>query len=101
MIKVRGEWVSPIEIENVLCEYPAVHEAAVVGVPVAGVMTIKATVVLKADYEPSPLLVRELQDWCKGRLQRYQFPHAVEFADDLPKTTTGKIQRFKLREGAA
>jgi benzoate-CoA ligase family protein len=101
MIEVRGEWVSPIEIENALCEYPAVHEAAVVGVPVDGVTTIKATVVLKADYAPSPLLVRELQDWCKGRLQRYQFPQAIDFVDELPKTTTGKIQRFKLREGAA
>jgi benzoate-CoA ligase len=101
MIKVRGEWVSPIEIENVLCEYPVVHEAAVVGVPVGGVMTIKATVVLKADYDPSPLLVRELQDWCKGRLQRYQFPQAIDFVDDLPKTTTGKIQRFVLREGGS
>jgi benzoate-CoA ligase len=101
MIKVRGEWVSPIEIENTLCEYPAVHEAAVVGVPIDGVTTIKATVVLKADYESSPLLVRELQDWCKGRLQRYQFPHAIDFVDELPKTTTGKIQRFRLREGAA
>ena len=101
MIKVRGEWVSPIAIENVLCEYPAVYEAAVVGVPVDGVMTIKATVVLKADYEPSPLLVRELQDWCKGRLQRYQFPDAVDFVDELPKTMTGKIQRFKLRESVA
>jgi benzoate-CoA ligase len=98
MIKVRGEWVSPIEIEHTLCEYPAVHEAAVVGVPIDGVTMIKATVVLKADYEPSPLLVRELQDWCKGRLQRYQFPHTIDFVDDLPKTITGKIQRFRLRE---
>jgi benzoate-CoA ligase family protein len=97
MIKVRGEWVSPIEIENTLCEYPAVHEAAVVGVPIDGVTTIKATVVLRADYEPSPMLVRELQDWCKGRLQRYKFPHTIDFVEDLPKTTTGKIQRFKLR----
>jgi benzoate-CoA ligase family protein len=101
MIKVRGEWVSPIEIENALCEYPAVHEAAVVGVPVDGITTIKATVVLRADYEPSPLLVRELQDWCKGRLQHYQFPQTVDFVDDLPKTSTGKIQRFKLRETEA
>jgi benzoate-CoA ligase len=101
MIKVRGEWVSPIEIENALCEYPAVHEAAVVGVPVDGITTIKATVVLRADYEPSPLLVRELQDWCKGRLQHYQFPQTVDFVDDLPKTSTGKIQRFKLREAQA
>ncbi|MDQ3654739.1 MAG: benzoate-CoA ligase family protein [Chloroflexota bacterium] len=101
MIKVRGEWVSPIEIENVLCEYPAVHEAAVVGVPVDGVTTIKATVVLRVDYEPSPLLARELQDWCKARLQRYQFPQAIDFVDELPKTLTGKIQRFVLREGTA
>jgi benzoate-CoA ligase family protein len=101
MIKVRGEWVSPIAIENVLCEYPAVYEAAVVGVLVDGMMRIKATVVLKADYEPSPLLVRELQDWCKGRLQRYQFPDAIDFVAELPKTATGKIQRFKLRESAA
>lgn len=101
MIKVRGEWVSPIEIEHTLCEYPAVHEAAVVGVPVDGITIIKATVVLKADYAPSPLLVRELQDWCKGRLQRYQFPHAFDFVDELPKTTTGKIQRYMLREGVA
>jgi benzoate-CoA ligase len=70
----------------------------VVGMVIDGVMTIKATVVLKADYEPSLLLVRELQDWCKGRLQRYQFPDAIDFVDELPKTLTGKIQRFKLRE---
>lgn len=101
MIKVRGEWVSPIEIENVLLENPAVHEVAVIGIPVAGITTIKATIVLKAFHQPSLLLVSELQDWCKGRLQRYQFPHAIDFVEDLPKTTTGKIQRFKLREGGA
>ena len=101
MIKVRGEWVSPIEIENVLCECPAVLEAAVVGVPVDGVTTIKATVVLRAGHAPSPQLVRDLQDWCKGRLQRYQFPQHIDFADELPKTVTGKIQRFVLREGVA
>lgn len=101
MIKVRGEWVSPIEIENALCECRAVHEAAVVGIPVDGVMTIKATVVLQAGYAPSPSLERELQEWCKGRLQRYQFPHTVDFVVELPKTATGKIQRFKLRERVA
>jgi benzoate-CoA ligase family protein len=101
MIKVRGEWVSPIEIENVLLEHPAVEEVAVVGIPVNGITTIKAAVVLKAGFEASPALVQELQDWCKNRLQRYQFPQAVEFLAELPKTLTGKIQRFKLRESAA
>jgi benzoate-CoA ligase family protein len=101
MIKVRGEWVSPIAIENVLGEHSAVREAAVVGVPVDGVTIIAATVVLTADYEPSLALVPELQAWCKERLQRYQFPSTIAFVDELPKTTTGKIQRFKLREGMA
>jgi benzoate-CoA ligase family protein len=101
MIKVGGEWVSPIEIENVLMEHPAVQEAAVVGVPVEGIMRIKASVVLAAGQPPSPGLVADLQQWCKGRLQRYQYPHRVEFVVDLPRTVTGKIQRFKLREAAA
>jgi benzoate-CoA ligase family protein len=101
MIKVRGEWVSPIAIENVMCEHPAVHEAAVVGVPVDGVTIIAATVVLTAGDAPTPLLVGELQEWCKERLQRYQFPTTIDFVAELPKTTTGKIQRFKLREGVA
>jgi acyl-coenzyme A synthetase/AMP-(fatty) acid ligase len=57
--------------------------------------------VLTADYEPSLALVPELQAWCKERLQRYQFPSTIVFVDELPKTTTGKIQRFKLREGMA
>jgi benzoate-CoA ligase len=101
MIKVRGEWVSPIEIENVLLEHPAVHEAAVVGKPLDGVIAITAAVVLKPGCEPSDVLVREMQEWCKGQLQRFQFPQVIDFVDDLPKTTTGKIQRFKLRENVA
>ena len=98
MIKVGGEWVSPIELENALLEHPAVREVAVVGVPVDGIMRIRAAVVLPEDQVPSPGLVTDLQSWCKSRLQRYQYPHRVDFVADLPKTTTGKIQRFKLRE---
>jgi benzoate-CoA ligase len=98
MMKVGGMWVSPIEVENVLIEHPAVVEAAVVGVPVEGLNKMKAYVILREKYEGSPALVEELQKWCKERLQRYEYPQIVEFVPDLPKTITGKIQRFKLRE---
>jgi len=97
MLKVGGEWVSPIEMENVLMEHPAVSEAAVVGIPVAGVMRVRAVTVLNP-HQASATLKEELQEWCKARLQRFQYPHIIDFVDELPKTATGKIQRFKLRE---
>lgn len=97
MIKVGGEWVSPIEIENVLLEHSAVDEAAVIGVRVDGIMRIKAVIVLGDEGSPNDDLTSELQTWCKTRLQRFQYPHVVEFATSLPKTMTGKIQRFRLR----
>jgi len=97
MIKVAGEWVSPIEIENVLITHPSVREAAVVGISVDGTTRIRAVIVLTADFRQSDALTRELQGWCKERLQRYQFPHDVAYVDELPKTATGKIQRFQLR----
>ena len=97
MLKVGGEWVSPIEIENVLMEHPAVAEAAAVGVTVEGVTRIKAVVILAPENEAATELVPKLQEWCKTRLQRYRYPHIIDFVDELPKTATGKIQRFKLR----
>ena len=103
MIKVGGLWVSPIEIENVLIEHWAVLEAGVVGVDVDGFMKIRAHVTLRPDLvTASPEdggegLVGELQNLCKERLQRYQYPHIVRFEKDLPKTMTGKIQRYLLR----
>jgi benzoate-CoA ligase family protein len=101
MIKVSGLWVSPIEIENCLIEHKGVSEAAAVGVPVEGFTQIKAFVILNQDGEPSDALAGELQEWCKQHLQRYQFPHEIEFVDDFPRTPTGKIRRFKLREREA
>ncbi|HET8626485.1 MAG TPA: benzoate-CoA ligase family protein [Thermomicrobiales bacterium] len=97
MMKVGGLWVSPVEVENALGEHPAVFEAAAIGVMVEGLARIKAVVVLRPGQEGSAALTGELQEWCKGRLKRYQYPHIVEYAPDLPKTVTGKIQRFKLR----
>jgi benzoate-CoA ligase family protein len=98
MIKVSGLWVSPVEVENTLGDHEAVVEVAAVGVDVEGLTRIKAYVVLREDHEGSDELVEELQEWSKNNLKRYQYPHIVEFIEELPKTTTGKIQRFKLRE---
>lgn len=100
MIKVSGLWVSPIEIESALLEHSAVAESAVVGVSVEGLTRIKAFVITRADAARGDALVEELQEHCKSRLQRYQYPHVIEFVDELPKTVTGKIQRYKLREQA-
>jgi len=100
MMKVGGLWVSPIEIESVLLEYHAVAESAVVGISVDGFTRIKAFVIIKGDTSKDDALVVELQEHCKTRLQRFQYPHVVEFVDELPKTVTGKIQRYKLREPA-
>ena len=101
MIKVSGLWVSPIEIESALLEHPAVAESAVVGISIDGFTRIKAFVIAKQDAVKRNELVEELQEHCKSRLQRFQYPHLIEFVPELPKTVTGKIQRYKLREKEA
>jgi acyl-coenzyme A synthetase/AMP-(fatty) acid ligase len=101
MMKVGGLWVSPIEIENRLMEHPSVREAAVVAVDVEHLSRIKAVIILADGATDDGGLVPELQEWCKSALQRYQFPHVVEYVEDFPRTATGKIQRFKLRETAS
>jgi len=98
MMKVGGLWVSPIEIENVLMEHPAVLESGVVGAEDAdGLLKPKAYVILKNEYQPSDALKLELQNHVKSKLEPYKYPRWVDFVDDLPKTVTGKIQRFRLR----
>lgn len=100
MMKVKGLWVSPIEIENRLIEHEAVSEAAVVGVEVDGFTRIRAHVILRDGHTGDDALTEQLQQWCKDKLLRYQFPHQVEYVEDFPRTATGKIQRFKLRADA-
>jgi benzoate-CoA ligase family protein len=98
MMKVGGLWVSPIEIENTLMEHPAVLESGVIGDTDAdGLLKPKAFVLLKSEFKPSPELRVELQNHVKSKLAPYKYPRWVEFVDDLPKTVTGKIQRFRLR----
>lgn len=98
MLKVGGLWVSPIEVENTLMEHPSVLEAAVTGdTDSDGLVKPKAFIVLKSEYQASDELREELQTFVKGKLVPYKYPRWVEFVDDLPKTVTGKIQRFRLR----
>ena len=98
MIKVSGLWVSPMEVEAALIEHEAVAESAVIGVDEGGFTKVKAFVVLRSETAAAPDLAAVLQEHCKSRLQRYQYPHQIEFVAELPKTVTGKIQRYKLRE---
>lgn len=98
MMKVGGLWVSPIEIENRLMEHPAIREAAVVAIEIDHMSRIKAVVILTEGVVGDDDLAVELQTWCKDALQRYQYPHVVEYVEDFPRTATGKIQRFKLRQ---
>ncbi len=96
MLKVGGIWVSPFEVEATLVQHPSVLEAAVIGVPDAdGLVKTKAFVVLK---EGASADEGELQRFVKDRLAPYKYPRAIAFIAELPKTATGKIQRFKLRE---
>ena len=95
MLKVSGIYVSPFEVEATLVQHPAVLEAAVIGVPDAdGLTKTKAFVVLKAGAQASDA---ELKAFVKDKLAPYKYPRLIEFVSDLPKTATGKIQRFKLR----
>ena len=99
MLKVGGIWVSPVEVENALVEHPAVLEAGVVGREDQDELVKPlAYVVCAAGYDGSPELGRELQDFVRGRLAEYKRPRWVEFVGELPKTGTGKTQRFKLRQ---
>jgi benzoate-CoA ligase len=96
MLKVSGIYVSPFEVEATLVQHTAVLEAAVVGVEDAdGLTKTKAFVVLRPGAEASEA---DLKAFVKERLAPYKYPRLIEFVGDLPKTATGKIQRFKLRD---
>jgi benzoate-CoA ligase family protein len=101
MLKVSGMYVSPFEIESVLQSHPDVLEAAVVGWPDGdNLIKPKAFVVLKVPDKASDAFALALQDECRQKLAVYKYPRWIEFRRELPKTATGKIQRFKLRAEA-
>jgi 2-aminobenzoate-CoA ligase len=102
MIISSGYNISGPEVEGVLLEHTAVQECGVVGVPddERG-QVVKAFVVLRAGHEPSAATVKLLQDWVKAQLAPYKYPRAIEFVDSLPRTNTGKLQRYRLRDPGA
>lgn len=99
MLKVSGQYVSPFEVEASLATHPDVLEAAVIGVEDENqLIKPKAYVVLKQGREPCGELENALKQHVKSMLSPYKYPRWIMFVDELPKTATGKIQRFKLRE---
>jgi benzoate-CoA ligase len=99
MLRVSGQWVSPAEVEGALAEFAAVLEAAVVPCLGAdGLHTVKAFIVLKTGHVGTHELVQEIQSFVKQRITPYKYPRKIEFIPELPKSATGKLLRYKLRE---
>jgi benzoate-CoA ligase len=102
MFKVSGLAVWPTDVEGLLQGHPAVLESGVIGVPDDdGLIKVRAYVVLKDGIQPSDELVRELQSFVKTNTSPHKYPRSIVFVKDLPKTASGKIQRFVLRQMAA
>jgi acyl-coenzyme A synthetase/AMP-(fatty) acid ligase len=99
MLKVGAMWCSPIEIESKLLEHPKVREAAVIGrTDEHALVKPAAYLVLSDPAHENEETVAELQKFCKERLAGFKYPRWFYFVSELPKTATGKIQRFKLRQ---
>ena len=99
VIKSSGYRIGPSEVEDILMRHPAVFECAVTAYPskTRGSL-VKASVILSDDYKPDSKLATELQEYVKKRAAIYKYPRIVKFVNDLPRTTTGKISRAKIRE---
>jgi benzoate-CoA ligase len=99
MLKVSGQYVSPFEVESTLVQHDAVLEAAVIGIEDPnGLTRVKAFVVLKDPSRASEAFGGELKEFVKSKLAPHKYPRQLDFVTELPKTATGKIQRFRLRE---
>ncbi len=98
VIKCSGYRIGPFEVESAMLEHDAVVECAITGAPdpIRG-QVVKATVVLKKNYQPSAELIKELQDHVKKTTAPYKYPRIIEFVDELPKTISGKIKRAEIR----
>ena len=102
VITSSGYRIGPFDVESALIEHPAVIEAAVIGVPdPERTEIVKAYVILRAGTEPTEALAEELRQYVKRRLSAHAYPREIEFMDELPKTPSGKLQRFMLRNREA
>ena len=98
MIISSGYNIAAPEVENALLTHPAIAEVAVVGeADDERGMLVVAYVVLSKEYAASPELIKEMQDHVKAKIAPYKYPRKINFVDMLPKTTTGKLQRFRLK----
>jgi benzoate-CoA ligase family protein len=98
MLKIGGLWVSPVDMEQVLLEHPAVDAVGVTGVTIDSYTRVAAFVKRAAGVSADEQLMDSLRVWCRERMRDHEYPHLIRFVDELPKTLTGKPQRFKLRE---
>ena len=99
MVKVGGIWVSPVEVENYLLEHPSVQECAVVGqMDQNGLLKTAAFVILSTGIQGNEKTTKELIEFLKAKTAPYKVPRWIHYPNELPKTATGKTQRFKLRQ---
>jgi benzoate-CoA ligase family protein len=98
MLKVGGLWVSPVDMEQVLLEHPAVAQVGVVGVAVNDHTRVAAFVKCAGEVSADDELEDALRSWCRERMRDYEYPHVIRFVEELPQTLTGKARRFVLRE---
>ncbi len=97
LLKVSGQWVSLLEVEDCLLSHPAIAEVAIVGVEEEGLMSTLAFVVLRDGFAAGDSLAREIQDFAKSRLSKHKYPRTVTFTGELPKNDRGKVDRKLLR----
>jgi acyl-coenzyme A synthetase/AMP-(fatty) acid ligase len=94
LLKVGGQWVAPLEVEECLLEHPGIAACAVIGVEEEGLVKTKAFVVKRVGHAPTE---KEIQDFVRGKLTTYKYPRLVEFVDDLPKNDRGKVDKKALK----
>lgn len=97
LLKVGGQWVAPLQVEECLLAHAAVAACAVIGVEDEGLTKTKAFVVVRAGHAAGDALATQLQDWVRGKLAKYKYPRIVEFVADLPKNDRGKVDKKALR----
>ncbi len=97
LLKVGGQWVAPLEVEECLLGHPAVAACAVIGVEEDGLTKTKAYVVARPGHTPGPELATRIQEHARTRLTKYKYPRVVAFVDDLPKNDRGKVDKKALR----